>query len=70
MGKTLNIKNPQTYEMVAKLAALTGLSMTQAIKQAVILKLEALKKRELAQQGETNPQPVDGSFSDTLTVKK
>jgi hypothetical protein len=70
MGKTLNIKNPQTYEMVARLAALTGLSMTQAVKQAVILKLEAMKKRELAQQDETASQRADGPFSDTLMVKK
>jgi hypothetical protein len=70
MGKTLNIKNPQTYEMVAKLAALTGLSMTQAVKQAVILKLEALKQREQAQQSDMGSLPASGSFSETLPLKK
>jgi hypothetical protein len=48
MGKTLNIKNEETYEIVARLASLTGLSMTQAVKQAVMLELAALKEREIA----------------------
>lgn len=69
MGKTLNIKNSEIYDAVAKLAALTGLSMTQAVKQAVILELEALKQRKLAQQKAAGSISDDGALGDVLAIR-
>jgi hypothetical protein len=46
MGKTMTFKNPAIYEKAARLAKLTGLSMTQAVKQAVIFQLAAVRKRK------------------------
>ena len=42
----LNIKNEETSLAVAKLASLTGLSMTEAIRQAVEEKLARLQNVE------------------------
>jgi hypothetical protein len=49
MGKALSIKDTETYELVAELAAGTNVSMTQAVKEAVIARLEhvrAARKQE------------------------
>jgi antitoxin VapB len=42
----LSIKNEETSLAVAKLASLTGLSLTEAIKQAVEEKLARMQNRE------------------------
>lgn len=47
MGKALSIKDAETYELVAELAAKTDLSMTQAVKEAVLARLEAVKVERL-----------------------
>jgi hypothetical protein len=43
MGKALSIKDTATYELVAELASDTNVSMTQAVKEAVIERLEKVK---------------------------
>lgn len=43
MGKALSIKDTVTYELVAELAADTRVSMTQAVKEAVIERLERVR---------------------------
>jgi hypothetical protein len=47
MGKALSIKDTATYELVAELAAKTGVSMGQAVNQAVTLRLDALAKERV-----------------------
>ena len=42
----LSIKNEETSRAVAKLAALTGLSLTEAIRQAVEEKIDRLSRTE------------------------
>lgn len=42
----LNIKDTETHEMARKLARLTGLSLTKAVKQAVAEKLSKLEKEQ------------------------
>jgi hypothetical protein len=49
MGKALSIKDVETYELVAELAAGTNVSMTQAVKDAVIERLEKVKAARVAQ---------------------
>jgi hypothetical protein len=65
MGKALSIKDTATYELVAELAAETDLSMTQAVKEAVISRLEqvraarALKAEAWLERLRANPLPED-----------
>jgi hypothetical protein len=64
VGKTLTFKNPAIYEKAARLAKLTGLSMTQAVKQAVIFQLAAVRKRkeeEAEALTKEAAQPDDGA---------
>jgi hypothetical protein len=49
MGKALSIKDTATYELVAELAAKTGVSMGQAVNQAVTLRLDALAKERVVE---------------------
>ncbi|MCU0883244.1 MAG: type II toxin-antitoxin system VapB family antitoxin [Hyphomonadaceae bacterium] len=44
MGKALSIKDEATYELVADLASKTGVSMTQAVNDAVAHRLDELAK--------------------------
>jgi hypothetical protein len=48
MGKALSIKDTATYELVAELAAEFNISMTQAVKDAVIARLEDVKAARIA----------------------
>jgi hypothetical protein len=65
MGKALSIKDTETYELVATLAAETDLSMTQAVKMAVIARLEQVREERRAQADawlarlQANPLPED-----------
>jgi hypothetical protein len=43
MGKALSIKDVAIYELVAELAAGMNISMTQAVKEAVIARLEQVR---------------------------
>jgi hypothetical protein len=65
MGKALSIKDTETYELVATLAAETDLSMTQAVKMAVIARLEQVREERRAKADawlarlQANPLPAD-----------
>lgn len=48
MGKALSIKDTETYELVAEIAAKTGLSMTQSVKRAAETQLRILESERLA----------------------
>lgn len=43
---SLNIKNPETYELAAEVARLTGQSMTAAVTEALREKLERVKREK------------------------
>lgn len=68
MTKALSIKDTDTYEMVAELAAKTGLSMTQAVKRAVATDLALVKAERLAELNawaermKANPLPEGFEF--------
>lgn len=47
MGKALSIKDSATYALVAELAARTGVSMTQAVGDAVAERLAALNAQRV-----------------------
>jgi hypothetical protein len=47
MGRALSIKDTETYDIVAKLAEMTGLSMTQAVKKAATAQLEQIEVERL-----------------------
>jgi hypothetical protein len=49
MTKALSIKDAETYELVATLAAETDLSMTKAVKMAVLARLEHVRKERRLQ---------------------
>ena len=63
MGKALSIKDAATYDIVSKLAAKTGLSMTQAVKKAASAQLAQIEVERLAElrawvaRVEANPLP-------------
>ena len=63
MGKALSIKDAATYDIVSKLAAKTGLSMTQAVKKAASAQLAQIEIERLAElrawvaRVEANPLP-------------
>ncbi len=65
MGKALSIKDTATYELVAKLATKTGVSMTQAVNEAVSEKLAIIETQRLAaidawlERMRANPLPED-----------
>jgi hypothetical protein len=68
MAKALSIKDEATYQLVAEIAAKTGLSMTQSVKAAAKAHLDQLEK---ARRGELNawvkrmqdnPLPADFEF--------
>jgi antitoxin VapB len=48
---TLNIKDPDVYELAAALQRLTGETLTGAVKQAVVERLDRVRRQ--AQAGET-----------------
>jgi hypothetical protein len=48
MGKAINIKDQATCELVAELASKTGVSLVQAVNQAVSEKLADLEAARLA----------------------
>jgi hypothetical protein len=48
MGKAINIKDPATCALVAELASKTGVSMVQAVNQAVSKKLADIEAERLA----------------------
>jgi hypothetical protein len=48
MGKAINIKDAETYELVAELASKTGVSLVQAVNIAVKCRLEAIAAERLA----------------------
>ncbi len=43
---SLNIKNPEAHKLATELAQLIGVSLTEAVTQALREKLERVKKRE------------------------
>jgi antitoxin VapB len=43
---SLNIKNPEAHRLATELAQLIGVSLTEAVTQALREKLERVKKRE------------------------
>jgi hypothetical protein len=49
MSKALSIKDVVIYDMVAELAAKTGLSMTQAVKRAVASDLAEVNAKRAAE---------------------
>jgi hypothetical protein len=49
MGKALSIKDEATYELVAELASRTGVSMAQAVNEAVKERLEVLANQRVVQ---------------------
>jgi hypothetical protein len=65
MTKALSIKDTEIYELVATLAAETDLSMTQAVKIAVLARLEHVRDQRRAQADawlerlRANPLPED-----------
>jgi hypothetical protein len=48
MGKAINIKDEATCELVAELASKTGVSLVQAVNQAVSEKLADIEAQRLA----------------------
>jgi hypothetical protein len=73
MGKALSIKDTETYELVATLAAETDLSMTQAVKMAVLARLEQVREERRAalkswvERVEAIELPEDMSFERDTT---
>jgi hypothetical protein len=66
MGKALNIKDPATCELVAELAAKTGVSLVQAVNMAVKDRLETLAAQRLKEAkswlADVKAHGVDGTF--------
>jgi antitoxin VapB len=48
----LNIKNEETYQLVRELAALTGESMTAAVREAICERLERVRRERSASLAE------------------
>jgi hypothetical protein len=68
MSKAINIKDPETYELVAEIASKSGLSMTQSVKLAASNHLKQMEQERLAaiqawvQRVEASPLPKDFVF--------
>jgi len=53
---SLNIKNEQTHALVRELAALTGMSQTSAVEDAVRRRLEELRSSAGVRPGKFSPE--------------
>jgi hypothetical protein len=65
MAKALSIKDQETYDLVAEIAAKTGLSMTQSVKLAASNHLQQMEQTRVAEieawiaRVKANPLPDD-----------
>ncbi|MDR3359930.1 MAG: type II toxin-antitoxin system VapB family antitoxin [Bifidobacteriaceae bacterium] len=55
---SLNIKNPQTHDLVKRLASATGLTQTAAVHLAVANQLERVERSATAQSADSRIQGI------------